>query len=238
MKKLTTAVLITAVTLGSISCKKDVVGSGPVITLTRPVQNFTGIDLRMNGYVYYTKDSITKLEITAKESIHGMLETSVVNNTLVIRYNNGKTYDADGSIRINVSAPNVNGFVLNSSGSIISMSDLQPATLFLRSNGSGDIALKGIVTNSIDAESNVSGRITAAAGTAQSELLKTDASGKIDLSGIDAKTVTAKSTGSGDIKIKVADHLDATINGSGSIYFSGMPILSSHISGSGHLIRF
>src|SRR5436190_24278500 len=112
MKKFTTAILVTAAALGGVSCKKDLVGNGPVITETRAVQNFTGIDLRMNGYVYYTRDSISKLEITAKESIHSMLETSVINNTLVIRYTNGKTYDADGSIRINVSGPNVNGFVL------------------------------------------------------------------------------------------------------------------------------
>lgn len=238
MKKLATIILLTAVIFGSISCKKDLVGEGPVTTQIRTIQNFTGIDLRMNGNVYYTKDSATKLEITAKESIHGMLETTVINNTLVIRYSNGKTYDADETIRINVSAPDVSGFVLNTSGSILCTTDIQPANLFLRSNGSGDISLKGVTTNSIDAESNVSGRITATNGTAVSERLKSDASGKFDFSGVAAKTVVAKTIGSGDIKVKVSDRLDATINGSGSIYFSGFPLLTSHISGSGHIVRF
>jgi Putative auto-transporter adhesin, head GIN domain len=237
MKKLTTAILVTAAALGSVSCKKDQVGEGPVTVQLRPIQNFTGIDLRMNGNVYYTKDSIPKLEIIAKESIHSMLETTVINNTLVIRYANGKTYDADETIRINVSAPAVNGFVLNSSGSIICMSDIQPASLWLRSNGSGNIYLKGVVTGNIDAESNVSGQITATGGTAGNEKLKTDASGKIDLHLISAKTVSAKTIGSGDIKMKVTDHLDATINGSGSVYYIGYPSITTHISGSGHLVR-
>lgn len=237
MKTLTTAALFTAAIIGSASCKKDVVGEGPVTTQTRTVQNFTGIDLRMNGNVYYTNDATTKLEISAKESIHPMLETNVVDNRLVIRYANGKTYDADESIRINISAPNVSSFLLNTSGSIYCMNDIQPASLYLRSNGSGSIYLKGITSNTIDAESTVSGRITATTGTTNNENLKTDASAKIDFSGIIANSVTAKTIGSGDIRVKVTNHLDATINGSGSIYFSGYPSLSSHVSGTGRIIR-
>ena len=55
---------------------------------------------------------------------------------------------------------------------------------------------------------------------------------------ISAKSVTAKTSGSGSIKVKAADHLDATVEGSGSIYFTGYPSVSSHIYGTGHLIHF
>jgi hypothetical protein len=44
MKKLTTAILVTATALGSVSCKKDLVGEGPITTETRAVQSFSGID--------------------------------------------------------------------------------------------------------------------------------------------------------------------------------------------------
>lgn len=198
MKKITTAILVTAVMAGTVSCKKDLVGDGPIVTQTRTIQNFSAIDLRMNGNVYYTKGSTPKLEITAKESIHSMLETSIVDNKLVIRYYNGKTYDNDGTIRINVTAPDVSSFMLNTSGSIYSTNNITAANLYLRVSGSGDI----------------------------------------DLPGITAKTATAVTEGSGDIKLKVSDHLDATIKGSGSIYFSGNPYISTHISGSGYLVRF
>jgi hypothetical protein len=237
MKKITTAILIIAATVGSVSCKKDIVGEGPVTAQIRPIQNFTAIDLQMNGNVYFSIDSAPKLEIVAKESIHSILQTTVINNTLVARYSNGKTYDADETIRINVSAPEVNRFELNSSGSIICLSDIHPASPWLRSNGSGSISLQSVVTNSIDAESKASGQITASGGTATSEKLKTDASGKIDLRGITAKRVSAKTIGSGAIKVKVTDHLDAIINGSGSVYYLGHPSLTTYVSGSGHVIR-
>jgi hypothetical protein len=237
MKKLTTAIMVAAVALGGSSCRKDHVGTGPVTTQTRTVQNFTGIDLRMNGNVYYTNDPSVKLEIIAPQSIHSILETNVIDGRLVIRYNNGKTYDSDESIRINVSGPNVNTLLLNTSGSIFCLNDIQPDNLLLRSSGSGNIVLQRVVTGNIDAESSQSGRITAGNGFANTEKLKTDGSGKIDLSGIAAKNVSARIVGSGDIKVRVSDNLDVTINGSGSVYFSGNPFISTHISGSGHLVR-
>jgi putative autotransporter adhesin-like protein len=238
MKRMTTAILATAVALGAVSCKKDIIGDGPVTTQTRTTANFTAIDLQMNGNVYYTKSAVAKVEVTAKESIHGMLETNVVDNRLVIRYHNGKTYDSDESLRINVYAPQMNSLMLNTSGSIVANSDLEAASIYLRSSGSGNIYLQKVISTQLEAEASGSGQITATGGTSVVEKLKSDASGKIDLSAVAAEQVTAHTKGSGDIKVKVSGHLDATIAGSGSIYFSGYPQLSTHISGSGHLVRY
>jgi Putative auto-transporter adhesin, head GIN domain len=238
MKKLTTAILLITLIAGFSSCRKEVIGEGPITTETRPVTNFTSIDLRMNGNVYFSQEANWKVEVTAKESIHSILETFVVNNSLVIKYKNGKTYDEDASIRINISGPSVSGFMLNTSGNIICTNDIMTSNLFLRTSGSGDIVLQKVIANNIDAESTVSGRITAAAGVVVNEKLKTNGSGKIDLSAIAANNVSARTIGSGDIKVKVSDHLDATIDGSGSVYFRGYPQVSTHIHGSGAVIRF
>lgn len=237
MKKLTAMIAITTVVLGTSSCKKDTIGEGPVKTENRFVQNFTGIDLQMNGNVYYTSGPTTKLEITAKESIHAIVETSVIDNRLLIRYKNGKTYDADESIRIDITAPDVNNLSLNSSGSIYCLDDIQQANLQLRSYGSGSIHLKGVFVNTIDAESNQSGTITAAEGTASLEVLKTYGSGKLDLSAISARSATVHSEGSGDVKLKASDNLDITIDGSGSVFYAGYPALRTHISGTGSVIH-
>ncbi|MES1226974.1 MAG: DUF2807 domain-containing protein, partial [Bacteroidota bacterium] len=192
----------------------------------------------LNGNVYYKNDPAWKLEITAKESIHGMIETKVVDKKLVIQYNNGKTYDEDESIAINISGPAVNRFELNTSGSIYCMNDIQLADLYLRSSGSGNIYLHNVFTNSIEAESIVSGRISVMGGTAINGKIKTDGSGKIDMTTLALRTATARLIGSGDIKLKVAEQLNARIDGSGSIYFSGYPLVISEISGTGRLIHY
>jgi hypothetical protein len=236
MKNLTT-ILIAAAALGTVSCKKEVIGNGPVTAQTRTVQAFNGIDLRMNGYVYYTNSNTVKVEVVAPQSLHSIIETNVVNNQLVVRYSTGKTYDADDRIRINVSAPNVTSLQLNTSGSIYCLNDMQPANLYLHSSGSGDISLQKVVTNTLEIASTQSGRITAGGGIAVTEKLKTDGSGRIDVSAVATRNATARTIGSGDISLRVSDNLDVTIDGSGSVYFSGYPALSSHISGSGHIVR-
>ena len=237
MNKLTTAILVTATALGSVSCKKDTVGDGPVSTQVRNIPAFSGIDLRMNGNVYYTVGAERKLEVTARQSIHGMLETSVIDNKLVIRYRDGKTYDADESIRINITAPALENLWLNTSGSIYVMNDLHTTNLMLRSWGSGSIFLQKVFAGTIDAEATVSGRITTAGGNTNDEKIKTKGSAKIDLAAVDARTVNVHTWGSGNVKVKASERLDVTIEGSGCVYFSGYPYVFTHISGTGRLIR-
>jgi len=111
------------------------------------------------------------------------------------------------------------------------------SSLTLRSYGSGSIQLKRVFVNSIDAESNQSGLIKATDGTASIETLQTYGSGKIDLLAVSARSVTAHTKGSGDIKLKASDNLDVTVDGSGSVYYSGYPSISTHISGTGNLIH-
>lgn len=238
MKKLTTVLLVTAAIAANVSCKKDLIGSGPVTTEARSVTNFNAISLRMNGHVFYRNDSAWKVEVSAKQSIHPVLQTNVVNGVLIIKYNDGRTYDADESIRISVSGPGVSSFATTTSGSVFCENNIQVPNLYLRSTGSGSISLKNITANIIDAASTVSGSITATGGTAYNEILETDASGKIEISGIAAKYAKAHTIGSGDIRVKVSEHLEATIDGSGSVYFSGYPSLTTHIAGTGRLIRF
>src|SRR5436190_1477381 len=40
-------------------------------------------------------------------------------------------------------------------------------------------------------------------------------------------------SGSGDMQVNLSQTLDATISGSGSVYYRGQPLISTHISGSG-----
>lgn len=238
MKNITTMALISVLAVNLVGCKKDIMGVGPYRTESRSISSFTAIDLRMNGNVYYKKGNMTALEIVAQQNILDQLETSVINNSLVIQYRNGKTADADEGIHINVTAPQVNSFTLNTSGSIYCLDDIETTNLFLHTSGSGNISLKNVQAGSIEAISRVSGSITARDGSVQNENLKTSGSGQINLSGILARTATVRTSGSGKVQVRAADYLHATIEGSGSIYYGGYPDVTSHISGSGHLVHF
>jgi len=238
MKKLTTMILLSAVTLGVLSCKKGVVGEGPSLTQNRPVTAFTAIDLRMAGDVYFTNDTNRKVEIIAQQNILNMLETFVAGNKLVVKFNGNSDYHSSSHIRINVSGPGINSFNVSTAGSIYCNNTIQADHLFLQSTGSGSIILQQVISGHIEAKSTTSGTIrSTGGGTTVSEDMETSGSGSIDLLGISATNVKAKTSGSGNIKVKASNQLNATVEGSGSIYFTGYPNVSSHVYGTGHLIH-
>jgi hypothetical protein len=220
-----------------LSCKKDIIGDGPITTETRTVQNFTGIELQMNGNVYYRNDPQWKLEVSARESIHDILETNVINGKLVIRYYNGKTYDNDESIRITVSGPGVNNFVTTTSGNIIGENEITVSNVGLHSSGSGNILISKVTATSLEAQSLQSGKVSVGSGSVNTENLKSDGSGTVDMRGVQAKYAYAYTKGSGDIRVRASERLEAKIYGSGWVLYYGWPAVSSSIFGSGKVER-
>lgn len=231
--------IIISIALATVlfSCKKDIIGDGPITTETRTVQNFTSIELQMNGNVYYRNDPQWKLEITARESIHDILETKVINGNLVIRYYNGKTFDNDESIRITISGPGVNNFVTTTSGNIIGENEIVVSNVGLRSSGSGNILISKVTATSLEAQSLQSGKVSVGSGTANTENLKSDGSGTVDMRSVQAKYAYAYTKGSGDIRVRASERLEAKIYGSGWVLYYGWPVVSRTVVGSGKVER-
>jgi len=85
-------------------------------------------------------------------------------------------------------------------------------------SGSGDIKIEGSMrTNFL--KSYVSG------------------SGTTDLSSIWTNIAELEIPGSGSIKVNVYEELKANMTGSGDVYYSGNPTISSRIKGTGKLIK-
>jgi Putative auto-transporter adhesin, head GIN domain len=237
MKKIKKMALVSVVIAGLVACNKTIVGKGPFVAENRPVSGFTGIDLRIDAELYYEPGNNLSLGVTGQQNILDNLQTIVVDDKLVIQYLPGKTFSVDEITRINITAPGVNSFSLVGAGNIYCHSLIQTTSLLLRNHGSGTISLKDVAARSIEAESTSSGNIIALYGTVLNETARNSGNGKIDLSGILTRTAKVLATGTGKIQVKVADHLHATIEGSGPVYYSGYPDVSSHISGTGHLVH-
>src|SRR3982750_3169112 len=69
------------------SCEK-VTGDGPVVTETRNIVNYSGVDLRVSANVYFREDPNFKVEISAQRNILEEMETYVSDNTFVIKFKN------------------------------------------------------------------------------------------------------------------------------------------------------
>ncbi len=232
MKNLRTAFLGMGLAFLFASCEK-VVGEGPVVTENRTKGEFSGIDLRVSGNVYYTQSPEYKIEVSAQQNILDVLETYVSNNKLVIKYENDVRVRRHEDITVNISAPDLNSLRVSGSGNISTTGMLKPNSMDMDVSGSGNINVANITTNYIEANISGSGNIKVQNGTAAEEKLKISGSGNLDLMNVAAKTATTTTSGSGDTKVKVSERLNVTISGSGSVYYIGQPAINTSISGSG-----
>lgn len=235
MKKVSIA-LFSALALFTASCEK-VVGEGPVVTETRSATNFSGLDLRMSGDVYFTRDAAYKVEVSAQQNILDKLETYVSNGKLVIKFENDTRVRSHESVKVKVSGPDLTNVRVSGSGNVTSTNAITPGSLDLDISGSGGITLADVTSAYISTTISGSGDIKILNGTITEEKIKISGSGNTDLSNVSAAKATTTTSGSGDIWLQVSNDLDVTISGSGSVHYKGNPIIDTRISGSGKVVR-
>jgi hypothetical protein len=231
-------VLLVAAIFIFASCTK-VIGDGPLVTELRSVGNFTGISSETSATVNFTIAPAYKVEITAQQNILDVIKTYVVNGVLHIDFKNNVRVKAHEGITINITAPAADYFRLSGTGNMNVNGDLTASNLQVQLSGTGNIAIsKAVIANKIDAGISGSGDIRIINGSAVNEDLDISGSGKIDVAGIAAENGITHTSGSGDMKVMLSKTLDAKISGSGSVYYHGNPIITTHISGSGNVIPF
>jgi hypothetical protein len=234
MKKFS-LVMLSMVVLFS-SCEK-VSGDGPVVSETRNIVDFSGVDLRVAAEVYFKQDPNFKVEITAQRNILEIMETYVSHGKLVIKFKNNVRVRTHDAIIIQVSAPTANSFELSGSGNINVTGSFSSPTMELDISGSGNITIPHVTTSFLDASISGSGNIIVTYGTATEEKLNISGSGTIDLVNIVAEKADIKTAGSGDSKVNVSKILNVKISGSGSVYYKNNPIINTDISGSGKVVH-
>jgi hypothetical protein len=215
------------------SCRK-VEGEGPVQTEVRAITDFTGVSAGIGGRINYIISPVFKVEIIAQRNILDVLETTKINNHLLIKTRDGVRIKNNEDIVVNISAPTADYLHLSGSGNLAVSGNIIASNLGMSISGSGNIFIPAVsIANKIDAVISGSGNIQVMAGTAKEESLRISGSGKLQLDGVIAEKATI--SGSGNMQVNSSQTLDATISGSGSVYYRGIPRVSTSISGSGRV---
>jgi hypothetical protein len=221
----------------SSSCKK-VTGKGPVVTESRQTATFDGVKLEFSADVYFTQANDYKVELQSQENILDEIETTVINNNLVIRLRHSDTrLRTNDGIQIFVSGPNVRSFIIEGSGYLEVKNPITPANLQLKVDGSGNIKINNVTTTEVNAEVEGSGMIAVNSGNANEANALIEGSGLIDITGLTVKDADASVRGSGNISLFATQTLQASISGSGTIFYKGSPAVTKHISGSGSVVQ-
>ena len=238
MKRIQILVWILGVAIMMQSCRK-LVGEGPVINEIRTTANFSGVQLKVPGLLYYTEGSVYKVELQSQQNILKEIETIMSGNDLVIRFRHSNTNLESGEeVVVKITAPAITKFEVHGSGNIESQTLFNPASLRLAVSGSGNIRIRNVETNFLDGGISGSGKIAMIEGITENQSLEISGSGEMDFGNFIAKKTTARISGSGGIKVNVAEMLDVNITGSGSVRYRGNPAVTSSISGSGSVSKW
>lgn len=175
-------------------------GSGVAKTQARDVAAFNAVELAGSNNVVIRLGAKQSVVVRADENLLARVTTQVQSGRLVIGTTPG-SMTTKNPMSVEVSVPTLSALTLT---------------------GSGNIAVDGISTDSLEVSLPGSGTLTGS-GTAKQLDVTVSGSGAVQFTRLVADDVHAVVSGSGAIFINATNKLDASVSGSGAIIYIGSP---------------
>lgn len=208
-------------------------GEGALVRKSLDLPAISGVELAISGNVHVRQGSSQSVEVEAQANIIELLSKDVSNGNWRIRFTeNVRDY---GRLNIYITVVDVKMLAVSGSGNLRTETPIQAGeSVKLVISGSGDIQAT-VEAPSVMAVISGSGGIVLK-GKAQNLEGTISGSGYIDANALASSEAKVVISGSGNCEVNVADFLQVTSSGSGSVYYSGSPRINSRISGSGDVV--
>jgi len=237
MKKIISVLAIVFVIFSFSSCRK-VNGEGPLQTEDRSISNFSGLSTSISGKIYFTEGAVYQVQLIAQRNILDVIETYKTGSKLIIKFRNNVSVKNHSDITVNITAPSLDDLQLSGAANVNVLGNFNAANFDAAVSGSGNLSIDNLqVTNTLNASVSGSGSIKLLAGQANEAKAHVSGSGTVDMAVVQTNRAVATISGSGSAKLNVVQTLNASISGSGNVYYWGNPSVSTHISGSGKVIK-
>ncbi|MBE0661056.1 MAG: DUF2807 domain-containing protein [Bacteroidales bacterium] len=210
-------------------------GEGPMVRDTYQMGYFDGVQVDVNAFVRISQGSETRVEILGQENILDILDVRTINNVLVISFDvNVWKYE---KLQIDIEVPDLNLISSMGSADIHMITPLVTDNLSIDIFGSGTTIIPELSAEKLTSRIHGSGNIEVG-GSVETEHVSINGSGNFYAFDLFAAEVRINIFGSGNGNIFVSNSLDASIHGSGSVFFKGNPQVSTtSIFGSGKVVK-
>ncbi len=186
---------------GITSGRQRIVGSGNIISETRLATGFTSIVLESPADIRVSYGSTESVVVKGGDNIVPLIETNIENARLVIKVKADATYKTTQPVQVDITVISLEGII---------------------NLGVGNIQISGITGDAFEVEHKGSGS-TILTGTVNSVNFTLSGPGSINGDQLIAKNGMVVNNGTGMITVYASDHLEAIVNGSGSIHYHGNP---------------
>lgn len=227
--------------------------AGPKTTQQRTITDVDSVELETGGSLRVTLGEAPSLTITAGEKVIDLLTADVEAGVLRLATEREPLSYA-GEIRYDLTVTSLTSLTVRGSGDAeadftgaadptivvkgsgsIDASGIDAQTLDLTVDGSGSITVADAVTADLTVRVDGSGGVSIG-GSASDQDIELRGSGDYDAPDLESTDARIVLQGSAMADMQVSGTLDAVIDGSGEIAYSGDPHVTKKISGSGDLI--
>ena len=197
---------------------------------TRRVDDFTKVSFGISGNLYIKQGSEQSVELKGDDLDE--IETEVSGGKLRIKYEKSGWNWGRDRVDVYVTIEKLEALTLSGSGKVYGESLFKTDDLDLSVSGSGDLELD-IDADRVETGISGSGGVVLS-GDAVSHRISISGSGKLNAEDLETETYRIQISGSGSCRIHATKEIDASVSGSGSIYYKGDPDkVYSSTSGSG-----
>jgi hypothetical protein len=206
-------------------------------TEKRKLPPFHSVDFRGIGHVILEAGEEPSAEVTAEQSLLPRIRTEVQDGVLIvsIRWWFGllfRVWDLQ-SLEVRLAVKDLRRLSLSGAGTVESCGRLTVEELELRLSGAGRMSLelqgrRALVRLSGAGSIELSGEV-------EEQEVQLTGAGRIEAERLATKRARIRLSGAGECRLQVADTLEATLSGAGSVLYRGSPRVESRIRGVGRL---
>jgi hypothetical protein len=198
---------------GAFRHSNGIHGSGVAASETRSLAPFTKVDLAGSNDVTVHVGGKQSVVVRADHNLLGRVTTDVRSGSLVI--GTIGSFSTQAPMRVEITVPALESLTLSGSG-LLAADEVKAPRLTVTLAGSGVVRASGAV-NRLD--------------------VSLTGSGDAQLGQLVARDVRAALDASGRIVVNATRRLDASLRGSGAIFYTGNPAhVTKNVSGSGAII--
>lgn len=213
--------------IASLMAQSKVKGNGVVKEETRDVSNYHSVKLKGSFDVILTDEEQGKIRVVAEENIIPLIQAKLSNKELELSFK-PKISVSYKKAKVYVPAQNIEKISLVGSGDIENQGNMSAKNLIIQLLGSGEIDLKNINAEKVEAILKGSGDIDLK-GVAKELSVSLKGSGNVSAFGLKTEKSVVEVVGSGDVEVYSTKEFTGKLSGSGDIKVKGNPAKISKI---------
>jgi len=208
-----------------------VLGSGEIISETRPISGFTAVELNGIGTLIIEQGSKESLEVTAEDNIIKYLKSDVYGRNLRLSVDNLVSIDPTEEIVYHLTVKNLERIELSGLGNI-EIEALKTPNLDLEISGAGSANIRDLQADSLNLDISGLGNVEIG-GSVEDQRIELSGAGNYDAKDLESNKASIEISGTGKAVLWVENELDIVLSGMGNLQYYGSPNLSTEISGIG-----